>query len=506
MRLRSSDLSSALEVLSVMDKPASQEFWSTWRHSETTELNHSPAIFCTYDQTESGTLQTAATLTESQMQAVRILSAQTEDHPRGVLENDTLVLLLETQRDTTSGRVVILSARAVTEFLEKSFGVSLHGAEQRVLLQVLAGYNLRYAAEVDNLSYETKRSQMKSVLAKTGIKRQGDLVGAALTNIFLAIGSSGENPSKGDNSCFFDYCNNYLPESVRSYIILDKSGGSHRVLDMGPKSGLPILVLHPQILPQLSDVDMAALQDLNLRLIWPMRNGALAPHDEDLAFEEHLGRTILGIEAAQTHFFDHPVTLLCLMSASYWGLEYARVFPHAVKNIVFAGACYKPVRKGNAAGRLRNGMIRMSQNNDLLMKLLLKFLNKKTENISALQNMLRDIYAPSAPDTSVINLEFEGPDKGRSIQYRFRQSIKSLKHDFALQGRPNWDLAKSISIPTAFIHGEEDSIHQVNDVQDLSDSLPDSQFHRLSACGQLIYYEHFSRSLAIVKRIALDAS
>ena len=77
---------------------------------------------------------------------------------------------------------------------------------------------------------------------------------------------------------------------------LDKEGNQHRLLDMGPISGTPFVIFHPQVFPSFSNDNYSELDERSLRLIWPLRNGMLGPVDEVLTFDEHLERSRHGVE------------------------------------------------------------------------------------------------------------------------------------------------------------------------------------------------------------------
>jgi len=49
-------------------------------------------------------------------------------------------------------------------------------AERRLVAELLAGFSLQQSAHNLGVAYETARSQLKSVFAKTETHRQGELV------------------------------------------------------------------------------------------------------------------------------------------------------------------------------------------------------------------------------------------------------------------------------------------------------------------------------------------
>jgi DNA-binding CsgD family transcriptional regulator len=60
-------------------------------------------------------------------------------------------------------------------------------AECRVALLLADGRSPREIAQTVGVSFETVRSQMKSIFAKTNVKRQGELIRLLLDNSVVAI-------------------------------------------------------------------------------------------------------------------------------------------------------------------------------------------------------------------------------------------------------------------------------------------------------------------------------
>jgi DNA-binding CsgD family transcriptional regulator len=60
----------------------------------------------------------------------------------------------------------------------RSYGLT--PSETRLALALLEGQSLRAAAAATAISYQTARSQLKQIFAKTGTRRQAELVRALL--------------------------------------------------------------------------------------------------------------------------------------------------------------------------------------------------------------------------------------------------------------------------------------------------------------------------------------
>jgi DNA-binding CsgD family transcriptional regulator len=98
-------------------------------------------------------------------------------------------------RDIFSGAAHIFVVTSVTNPKAPAAHI-LHGlfdlspAEARVAQKIVEGSSIEDIAAANNLSRETIRSQLKSVLTKTGTSRQAELVGLLMGTQIRAHGSS----------------------------------------------------------------------------------------------------------------------------------------------------------------------------------------------------------------------------------------------------------------------------------------------------------------------------
>jgi len=65
-------------------------------------------------------------------------------------------------------------AQLPCDLLKKGYGLS--SAEARLALILMKGHSLGHAAEINGVTMNTVRSQLKSIFAKTGVQRQSELV------------------------------------------------------------------------------------------------------------------------------------------------------------------------------------------------------------------------------------------------------------------------------------------------------------------------------------------
>ena len=93
----------------------------------------------------------------------------------GTLANDAVILNFQETVDSDSGFLLVVTFSDFSNLIDEIFpDCRLTQSEVRVILLLLCGYTIREAADLDSVSYETKRSQLKSISVKTGFSRQAD--------------------------------------------------------------------------------------------------------------------------------------------------------------------------------------------------------------------------------------------------------------------------------------------------------------------------------------------
>jgi len=201
-------------------------------------------------------------------------------------------LIVSGRYDNSELEKYIVSLEIINCIVFRLAGIELTPKEVRLTAQLLIGLNLQSAAKADNVSVETKRSQIKSVISKLNVERQIDLVRILLPELSL-LADVNSWDSEGQR-LFNQYANRYLPDDVRCNRILDKSGKTVRIIDYGPVRGKPVIILHSMIFPDITNQDVEFALKNNLRLIWPIRPGILESTPAPKSVE-HYSRETLGM-------------------------------------------------------------------------------------------------------------------------------------------------------------------------------------------------------------------
>lgn len=406
----------------------------------------------------------------------------------GDIDKNYAYFLLSKSTHKQRAKVLGLTLSSLKSRIESYFGVSFTEAEHRLMAQLLVGLTLSTAAEVDGVSTDAKRFHLKSINLKTHSTRQSELVHQLVLGSILHLDHSPSNTDNPD-APFWDYCSQNLP-AARPHVMINQAGQHQRIIDFGPVDGDPIILLHPQVMPSISLENLRTVNQMGLRLIWPLRNGALAPKDKVLSFAEHAHHARLGIDAARMLVLHKDVKLVGLMSGCYYLIEYLREHKDLQTKSFLVGPPVKPVRDSSAAGRLRSGLLDLVKKNQTLSLKVLEFMSARLSDEAKFFEMMSDIYSKSPPDLLVLEEERKNFSGGREMQDRFRSSLLSIQQDFYAQSNPNFSSLSDVLGEIELVHGECDPMHTLENVEKLMTYECCRKLHIITEGGQLLYFWH----------------
>lgn len=420
---------------------------------------------------------------------------------RGSLESfalagDDLLVCREENTDRSSGHIVIISPEAMSWFLRTDFPeAAFSPALLRVLICYIAGLSLGRIAALNGKSVDTIKSQSRELRRRLGLQRTDDIARIVGTRLALSIEKTLDGDLAGRNLEFAYYVRRYLPQGVRSMVLLDEQGRLHRILDMGPKSGVPLICLHPMILSDFRDQDIDLLNELGLRLLWPLRNGLIAPTDPALSEAEQIDHACKGIEIAGRIFVDGKVSILSFNASSKVMLVYASSNPEGVEALFFAGVCIPMERPETSVRRLGRGMISLASRNRALMSAALEYLRRQVFTPDRMEKFLASHFRGRPADMTIVKSELCGKFGSDRLRDALIASIRSAQHDFSFQRTIGWHNARQLKAEMHFFHGMDDVIHPLPQVEALVADILGATLHRLPGAGDLLYHEHLKSIL-----------
>lgn len=423
-------------------------------------------------------------------------------HGGGVVLKAHLVLVIEPDEDRPA-RILTVPDEAIIRYLRPLIH---HGrmtaAELRLLKQLICGADLAEAARADGVAHETKRSQFKSLARKLDARSQGELTSRALAHLLMGSMGKPTGGGQGTDNLFIALADEFMP-GARCHKLQGTGRTRHRFIDLGPLDGRPVIFVHPQILPDFRPEDMDALSVSGLRLIVPLRNGAMAQGCPTLNVSDHLDHACEGIDIARRHFVgDRADLLLCISGAAY-GIEYARRRPQAIASLAFVGAPASGASSSAAAARLRNGLLRLATSDGALFSRMMDFLGRRITHPGTFRKLLANYYRPCPADLQIVDAEYAAPHGGERVRKQITASLSSIKHDLHHQVRPRWHDLPMGSFPIMFFHGEKDFFYPIEAVRALCDEFGGLPVHAIPDAGQLLYYRHFAPLMEAYQRFVM---
>ncbi|MDB4224899.1 hypothetical protein N9850_14125, partial [Granulosicoccus sp.] len=278
------------------------------------------------------------------------------------------------QASTTQNVRYLVSQAIINIAADYLRNVSFTPAELRLVAQILSGLQLKTAANEDNVSLETKRSHLKTIMGKLQVSRQQDVIRILLPELMRLT-----DPSSWDKEgqlTFNQYARDFLPRKVRCQRISNPHGKTVRVIDYGPVRGKPVLVLHPLIFPDITSEDVEFAHKHNLRIIWPLRPGILETVPTPKAAELYAKETLQGIELAWENMCGEPVPLIAMVSSAWHAVSFAKTNPDRVTNITFAATCFSAGKYENNLVYFGSSVIELCSRNVWLMTKTVDFIRE----------------------------------------------------------------------------------------------------------------------------------
>lgn len=407
--------------------------------------------------------------------------------------------------DERPTRIIVLGDEMIAQILR---GILRHGdltaTELHLLKQLICGAGLAEAARTDGVSHETRRTQFRSLSRKFGVRSQGELAARALTQILINQDIAPVLLSQATDDLFVALGDEFLP-GARCHKLQAPGGTHHRFIDLGPADGRPVIFIHPQIMPDLRPEDMAVLRETGLRLIVPLRHGAMSGGGFALSVSDHLDHACEAIDLAREHFSGAQGDLLACISGVSYGIEYARRYPGRVASLAFAGAPASLAAGDSAVGQLRIGLFRLATSDGGLFSRVMDFLGRRINRPETFRRLLANYYRHCPADLAIVDAEYAAPHGGERVRKQITASMRSIRQDLYHQARPRWNDLPKGRFPVAFFHGARDVFYPVMAVRALADDLGGYPVYSVPEAGQLLYYRHFVPLLEAYHAFVTDA-
>lgn len=426
--------------------------------------------------------------------------------PWGVLTNDIIGLKLSDQANSRSGRLLLFKFSFISAVIKRLFpDENITRGEQRTTLQCLSGLTLKEAAEADHVSYETKKSQLNSVFQKTKIRRQQELSNFLVAHLTLEVASTysrQDNDSHNDQN-FFSYVDNYLWGYARASVIQESKNKRFRMVEFGDPSGRPVVCVHHLGIFSFSPTEIDCLKKNRIRLMCPLRHGAISPKDDDISLDEHVEHALEGIDLAVSLLGGKAVAVMSMLSGCYYSMHYAKRFPDKVSTIIMLGATYKEPTLSGSLSTFKNDLHRVATVDPAALKATVSYLVTQVDTAGALEKVWKESLNECEVDFDEVDALLNDDTQRQAMQDRVRYSPLSITHDLDIQANTDWhSLFSQIKGTEAhYIHGSEDAVIPIELVHDFIADKPNHKLHVIDGAGNWIFNRYFDQVCSKLNKI-----
>ncbi|MEM1267029.1 MAG: alpha/beta hydrolase [Pseudomonadota bacterium] len=364
-------------------------------------------------------------------------------------------------------------------------------AEKRLICQLAIGQSLRDAATADAVSFETKRSQLKSISLKLNCTSQNDVIRLALGQLVHLLSLSGIEADHAKVA--EDFVAEHGPPDAQLSVHRLSDGRLFRVIECGPKAGTPILLFHSMMFALFLRNAAPHLHTHGFRLMMPIRPGYLE------------------LSTGRTQSTDHHVDQFVQDVADY--LEMKGI--HRIKTVGHSLGCLVLLRFAARHPNLtetvslvsflkmntwqgKNGMYRrfgMSLSRLVatpgVFRLLAREFRRRYHSIDAAKTVIRKLFKESPPDV----IAFEGDGQRPSSYAAFHESYKfsyvGVAEDFTIFYM-RWldNVASETSLPLQFIQGTDDNATPVEVVRETLNPARGDRLDEIPGAGQFCFGSH----------------
>lgn len=322
-----------------------------------------------------------------------------------------------------------ISVARIAEQFEAAFGEAATAAELWVLMSLLSGTTLKEMSARDNVSYETRRFQLKCLQAKSGLGKQADL----LVRMASLLASQTRVARTQDNVSA-DSLRRMLTKnwdvSFRSYPFTSDSGEEILVGELGPVDGTPILVLHSgffSIFPLPDDAQI--LEDRGIRVITPFRPGYYGDLSETQSTKASLDNYLKCLAEFVSVYRLRDVPTVAFMQGVEVALHLLAKGHIAAENILLVNANY------TVGGASKNGSfhmraaVKLAQSSPAAARIFYRAAVKSLTSVPSTVFALKQYFGSSSEDVNQIEKSLSQSDLLNILKEAFLENLPGFVND-----------------------------------------------------------------------------
>ena len=424
--------------------------------------------------------------------------AQAGDRKEPLREPDLRIVVQNESSDQTSQRLFLIQRDTSTDanrclsvsschlgwsekvglLLENSFGLSL--AEQDILRGVVEGKQLSEIAEERGRSIQTIRTQSKSLLRKTGASSQVGLV-RLFAAISLSIPHNSDHPAnQGDR----------LTHLLRTRFIELPNEPPIQIDEYGSPAGHPVILFHGLFTGTgLTARASAFIAQSGLRVIAPWRpnwhrseKAEWTPKDSPKKFAAILRQII-------DHYEFEKVTLVGRFTGSIYALAAAQALGDRVQSTILLSSTppiidHTQLKAMSGWQKVFAYAITYTPSVvPILVRGMRQFLFRQET-----AKFLAGFYAKPSADVDARQDPALQQLIAEQVEKSFAQGTKGHEQDLMLTGSDWRDYSKNIFTPVLFIHGTENPVDPITEIEALVESMPSAELLPIERAGQLFVH------------------
>lgn len=403
----------------------------------------------------------------------------------------------------TNLRGISISQQISDEVLDVfNHRANLTPAEKRVIFQLIAGLSNRQSALADKVSVETKRAHIKNASAKMACSGQVALIKKVLGQMVHLV-SLGEAET-AHMRVASDFVSRHLSDDVRLMVQRLPGGQQIRMIECGPLSGRPIILIHGMMWPLLLCDLNRHLEAAGLRIIMPIRQGHLEPisvptfHQQDDLVTEFLD----DVAAYIRQNFATPPPMVGNSLGAVLAASFANRYPNLVSHLFLAAINLTQTKESSSpkASHFYGGMNRISQRRQLFMQVTWEYRDYYRDHKTC-RNILRKLFGASETDLGVLEGQYSDRNMYEIFSDSYQSSISGIAEDFCFVMH-NWkDELEKLGCPVTCIHGTHDPLTKVSDFENVLPGLGQrSSIELIENGGHFLSNSHPEQLWGIVRK------
>jgi pimeloyl-ACP methyl ester carboxylesterase/DNA-binding CsgD family transcriptional regulator len=387
-----------------------------------------------------------------------------------------------------------LVIRIDRELIEETVGgfqtpVKITAGEFRLISLLLTGHELRDIATLTGTAYETKRKQLKTVLAKLQVSNQRGIVKTVSLVLLKHLSARmmlDEGAGREDALARAEF-----GDQILRLRYTPASGRKLPAWEIGARGGRSILYFHTwtSVLPFTVD-EVALLKERGLRWhVVPRHFWPSAVREPDILMEQ-LATDIT--EYVQT-YIGGPVTCVANNSGTPWAVMLARQAPEVIDRLVLSGCPFPPSRalQVEKSGSWQHAFLRATRKNPAISRQVLKLFSRFGSTKKLLSTAYARVYDDRPSDLAALRKLIGEGMMAEWINLFLSAAPEKFADELAVS-RVHWDqLIRSLDCPVDFFHGTDDHMTPIEEVEAMEEEHDHVSVTAIPDGGHMVAVSHF---------------